>query len=65
LEATVQNDVTYIAIILGLFVLMFLLVGACDRIIGSDEAAFEEQGGSTGPDTAVPAEDDEERAVAA
>jgi hypothetical protein len=56
----VQNDVTYIAIILGLFVVMFGLVRACDKIIGSDEAAFEEQGGAPSAATSV---DDE--AVAA
>ncbi len=61
-----QNDVTYIAIILGLFVLMFGLVRACDKIIGSDEAAFEEQGG-TGPGAGltVAAADDDDEAVAA
>lgn len=34
-----KNDVTYIVMILGLFVLAFGLVAACDRIIGSDEDA--------------------------
>ena len=33
------NDATYIAIIIGLFVLAFALVGACDRIIGSEDEA--------------------------
>jgi hypothetical protein len=41
----VKNDVTYLAIIVGLFVLAFLLVAACDRIFGSDVAALEEHGG--------------------
>ncbi len=39
-----QNDVTYLAIIIGLFAVMFALVKACDLIIGSDEAAMEDQG---------------------
>ena len=33
-----RNDVTYLAITLGLFVLATLLVVACDRIIGPDDA---------------------------
>jgi hypothetical protein len=41
----VRNDVTYIAIILGLFALAFLLVAACDRIIGPDSIELDEQGG--------------------
>jgi hypothetical protein len=45
----VRNDVTYVAIILGLFALMFALVQVCDLIIGSDETAMEEQG-SGGPE---------------
>jgi hypothetical protein len=46
----VQNDVTYLAIIFGLFAVMFALVKVCDLIIGSDEAAMEEQGsGDPGP----------------
>jgi hypothetical protein len=40
----VQNDFTYLAIILGLFALMFALVYACDRIIGSDEEALADEG---------------------
>ena len=41
-----QNDFTYVAIILGLFALMFGLVWACDRIIGRDEEAFaDDEGG--------------------
>lgn len=35
-----NNDVTYIAIILGLFVLAFALVAVCDRIIGVDADAL-------------------------
>jgi hypothetical protein len=57
----VKNDVTYLAIIFGLFVLAFLLVAVCDRIIGSDEQALEEQGG--GPP--APAEAGEDLGVAA
>jgi hypothetical protein len=40
-----QNDFTYLAILLGLFALMFGLVWACDRIIGSDEEAFADDEG--------------------
>lgn len=40
-----RNDVTYIAIILGLFALAFVLVAACDRIIGPDSGELEEHGG--------------------
>jgi hypothetical protein len=51
-----HNDFTYLAIILGLFALMFGLVWACDRIIGSDEEAFaDDESGPT--ETAV--EDEE------
>jgi hypothetical protein len=57
----VQNDVTYLAIICGLFALMFALVKVCDLIIGSDEAAMEEQGGGE-PE---PAAADDDEAVAA
>jgi hypothetical protein len=63
-EATVNNDVTYLAIILGLFVLAFLLVAACDRIIGPDAAAPEEQGGVGAPAPA-PADPEDEMEVAA
>ena len=41
-----RNDVTYLAIILGLFVVMFALVHACDRIIGTDEEALDDEGGA-------------------
>jgi hypothetical protein len=58
----VQNDVTYLAIVLGLFALMFALVKACDLIIGSDEAAWEERGGAPGPEAV--AEDDDESIAA-
>ena len=57
-----QNDVTYLAIILGLFALMFALVVACDRIIGSDEAALEDGRSGTPEPAGEPAED--ERAAA-
>jgi hypothetical protein len=40
----VQNDVTYLAIILGLFAVMLALVVVCDRIIGPDEASLEAEG---------------------
>jgi hypothetical protein len=47
LEVAVQNDVTYLAILLGLFVLMFGLIKVCDLIIGSDEAAIDDEGSGT------------------
>ena len=53
-----QNDVTYLAIIFGLFAVMLALVKVCDLIIGSDEAAMEEQG-SGDPVPAAESEDDE------
>jgi hypothetical protein len=56
-----QNDFTYLAIILGLFALMFGLVWACDRIIGSDEEAFADDEG--GPSDATAEEVDEEVAA--
>jgi hypothetical protein len=62
LEVGVQNDVTYLAIILGLFVLMFALVHACDLIIGSDEAVLEEEG-TGAPDPVGRPGDDEEVAA--
>jgi len=37
----VKNDATYLGILLGLFVLAFLLVVACDRIIASDSEAVD------------------------
>ena len=37
---TVQNDVTYLAIILGLFVVSVLFVQALDKMIGPDEVAL-------------------------
>ncbi len=59
-----QNDVTYLAIMLGLFALMFGLVKVCDLIIGSDEAAWEERGtgspGAPGPEDVA---DDEKLAA--
>ena len=57
------NDVTYLAIILALFGLMFALVKGCDLIIGSDKAALEDQG-SGSPDP-VEARDAGDEAVAA
>jgi hypothetical protein len=48
-----KNDVTYIAIILGLFVLAFALVAACDRIIGSDEDVLAGEPGGEGPAVAA------------
>jgi hypothetical protein len=45
----VKNDATYLAIIFGLFVLAFLFVRVCDRIIGTDDEALAEQGGTPEP----------------
>jgi hypothetical protein len=64
LEVAVQNDVTYLAILLGLFALMFGLIKVCDLIIGSDEAAMEDQGSGTPTPPAV-VDDEDETAVAA
>jgi hypothetical protein len=58
LEVAVQNDVTYLAILLGLFVLMFGLVKACDLIIGTDEEAMENEGSGTPSPAAGSDEDD-------
>jgi hypothetical protein len=35
-----MSDVAFVAIMIGFFVLAWLFVGACDRIIGPDEEAF-------------------------
>jgi hypothetical protein len=56
-----QNDFTYLAILLGLFALMFGLVRACDRIIGSDEEALADDEG--GPSDATARDEDEEVAA--
>jgi hypothetical protein len=37
----VANDFTFLAIMIGFFVLAGLFVIACDHLIGSEEAAFE------------------------
>lgn len=49
-----QNDATYLAILFGLFALMFALVKVCDLIIGSDEAALEEFGSGQPDPTGQP-----------
>jgi hypothetical protein len=46
----VKNDATYLAILLGLFALAFLLVVACDRIIASDSEAVDTTSLSGDPD---------------
>jgi hypothetical protein len=51
MEANVQNDVTYLAILLALFALMFALVKACDLIVGPDEMVMDEPGTEPGPQT--------------
>jgi hypothetical protein len=62
LEVAVQNDVTYLAILFGLFAVMFALVKVCDLIIGSDEAELEEHG-SGQPDPIVAADDRQDLAA--
>lgn len=59
-----RNDVTYLAITLGLFVLAFALVAVCDRIIGSDEAALADEGGGDTPATAADAPEAPEQVAA-
>jgi hypothetical protein len=39
----VKNDVTFLAILIGLFVLAFLLVAGCDRIIARDSEALDSE----------------------
>jgi hypothetical protein len=41
-EGFVKNDVTYVAILVGFFLLSVLFVFACDRIIGRDEADLDQ-----------------------
>jgi hypothetical protein len=38
----VKNDLSYVAILVGFFLLAILFVVACEKIIGSDEAALAE-----------------------
>ena len=38
-----KNDVTYVLILIAFFALAALFVVACDKIIGSDEAALHER----------------------
>jgi hypothetical protein len=44
-----MQDLVFIAVIVGFFAVLWLLIGAFDRIIGSDEQAFAGQGGEPGP----------------
>jgi hypothetical protein len=37
-----MQDLIYVAVMIGFFVVAALFVVACDKIIGSDEAALEE-----------------------
>jgi hypothetical protein len=39
-EATVQNDVTYLAIMFALFAVSVLFVKVCDKLIGPDDMAL-------------------------
>ena len=47
-----RNDVTYLAIIVGLFALAFALIVVCDRIIGADDGALAEHDGGAAAGTA-------------
>jgi hypothetical protein len=38
----VKNDLSYVAILVGFFLLSILFVVACEKIIGPDEAALAE-----------------------
>lgn len=44
-----MQDLVFIAVIVAFFAVLWLLIGAFDRIIGSDEEAFAEQPGEPGP----------------
>jgi hypothetical protein len=44
-----MQDLVFIAVIVAFFALLWLLIGAFDRIIGSDEDAFAGQGDEPGP----------------
>jgi hypothetical protein len=44
-----KNDVTYVLILVACFALAVLFVFACDKIIGSDEAALGDQAGAPEP----------------
>ena len=58
-EALVQNDFTYVAIMLAMFALSVLFVAFCDKIIGPDEAALTQRvvgAPETESETAQPAE---------
>jgi hypothetical protein len=41
-EESTMQDVVYVAVMIAFFALSALFVVACDRIIGSDEAALAE-----------------------
>jgi hypothetical protein len=57
-----KNDVTFVAIMIGFFVVAALFVIVCDRIIGSDEEALaasqesETPGPTAGPAPTQPEE---------
>jgi hypothetical protein len=58
-EALVQNDFTYVAIMLAMFAHSVLFVAFCDRIIGPDEAALTQRVAGApepGPEVAEPTE---------
>jgi hypothetical protein len=55
----VKNDLSYLAIMVGFFLVSILFVVACEKIIGSDEAALAQTpGGEPEPEPAL-----EERAA--
>jgi hypothetical protein len=43
------QDLVFIAVIVAFFAVLWVLIRAFDRIIGSDEEAFAAQGGEPGP----------------
>ena len=69
-----KNDVTFLAILIGLFVLAFLLVAGCDRIIARDSEALDadpapgdpesDPGEPGGPGTGTGPEHDDGRTTA-
>ncbi|HLJ07853.1 MAG TPA: hypothetical protein VKX24_04905 [Acidimicrobiia bacterium] len=44
-----MQDLVFIAVIVGFFGVLWLLIGAFDRIIGSDEEALGHPAGEPGP----------------
>ena len=44
-----MQDLAFIAVIVAFFAVLWLLIGAFDRIIGSDEEALGQPAGEPGP----------------